>query len=599
MLTPGGTSPVGARQLADHAATQHYRDIFEYAPLGIFQSTPDGRILIANPAFFRMLGYDSLEDVRRLDLGRDVYLDPDERSRLVAQHLESRKPWTVEIRWKRRDGTPVWVRLTAHAVRDDAGRVCHFESFVQDITQARLADEQTREALAWQRAVVDGSRDAIFVSDAEARFTMVNQAACDLTGYSQDELLRMRIPDLHEEPDLAAFRAYHARIMAGTETLSEAKIRRRDGSKVDTEFNNRRVVVGGQTYMHTVARDISERKRALSLLAATLESTADGILVVDLEGSMVRCNRKLLDMWRMPEDVAAHRNTRVAHVLDQVQEPEAFAARMGALYASPEEESFDVIELKDGRIFERCSQPHRVGDQCVGRVVSFRDVTAQRRGEQMKTRLLHHLISAQENERRRLARELHDETSQSLTSLLVGLRSIEEMARLPQVRSTAHILRGIAGETLENVGRLAQGLHPSLLDDLGLIPALTRSARDHSTLYGLAIEIEASGLGDERLPLPVETTLYRVAQEAITNVARHAGARRVGLSLSRLPGLVRLVVQDDGAGFDLTAERSAHDAGHLGLYGIRERVALLGGQAIFRSAPGQGTTLTVEIPLES
>lgn len=462
-----------------------------------------------------------------------------------------------------------------------------------------LAEQQVQEALAWQHAIIEGSRDAIFVSDIEARFTMVNQAACDLTGYPRDELLRMRIPDLHEDTDLGAFRAYHAQIMAGAETLTEARIRRKDGTKVDTEFNNRRVVVGGQAYMHTVARDISERKRTVSLLTATLESTADGLLVVDLEGNMVRCNRKFLETWGLSEQAAASRQTRVAHARDLVKEPAGFAVKIDQLYASPEADSFDVIELKDGRILERVSLPHRVGAECVGRVVSFRDVTAQRQAERIKTRLLHRLITVQENERRRLARELHDETGQSLTSLLVGLRSIEDAAGLEQVKKTAHLLRSIASQTLEDVGRLAQGLHPTLLDDLGLVPALTRYAQEHGRVHGFVVEVETNGFGPERLPTDVETTLYRIAQEALTNVAKHAAARRVGIWLERSADAVRLTIADDGRGFDPGGLEGRAVSTRLGLYGIRERALLLGGSAVVQSQPGQGTSVVVHLPTEA
>ena len=128
----------------------------------------------------------------------------------------------------------------------------------KDITRLNA---ELEEALAWQRQIFEGSRDAVFVSDEQARFVAVNRAATELTGYSHDELLGMGIPDLHEEPDLAAYRAFHQRILAGEQTLSEAPIRKKDGSKVAVEFNNRLVVIGGKGFMHTAGRDVTERMR--------------------------------------------------------------------------------------------------------------------------------------------------------------------------------------------------------------------------------------------------------------------------------------------------------------------------------------------------
>ena len=146
-----------------------------------------------------------------------------------------------------------------------------------EIAERRRTEGKLRQALAWQEAIFEGSRDAMFISDAGSRFTAVNSAACELTGYSRDELLRMHIPDLHEEVDLHAFEAFHDRIFAGEELVSEARIRRKDGRKVDAEFNNRRVTIDGISYMHTVARDVTDRKRAEEELRKS-KQVIEGIL---------------------------------------------------------------------------------------------------------------------------------------------------------------------------------------------------------------------------------------------------------------------------------------------------------------------------------
>jgi PAS domain S-box-containing protein len=137
---------------------------------------------------------------------------------------------------------------------------------------------ELEEALAWQRQIFEGSRDAVFVSDEEARFVAVNGAATELTGYSHDELLGMGIPDLHEEPDLAAYRAFHQRILGGEQILSEAPIRKKDGSKVAVEFNNRLVTIGGRRFMHTAGRDVTERKQLEAQLVQAQKMEAVGRL---------------------------------------------------------------------------------------------------------------------------------------------------------------------------------------------------------------------------------------------------------------------------------------------------------------------------------
>jgi len=134
-------------------------------------------------------------------------------------------------------------------------------SYEKEITERKRAEASLKQALEWQEAIFEGSRDSIFISDQDSRFVAVNNTACDLTGYSREQLLKMRIPDIHDLPDLDAYKMYHQRIFGGEEILSEAKILRSDGAKIDTEFNNRCVSIAGKLYMHTTARNITERKQ--------------------------------------------------------------------------------------------------------------------------------------------------------------------------------------------------------------------------------------------------------------------------------------------------------------------------------------------------
>jgi len=153
-----------------------------------------------------------------------------------------------------------------------------------DITDRKKAERQLTQMLAWQEAIFEGSRDAVFITDENSRFVAVNRAACELTGYSKEELLRMRIPDLHKPEDLTAYNLYHDRIMAGEEIVSEAKILRKDGTKVDTEFNNRCIRISGKPCMHTVARDVTERKKAEQKLReheARLKSLASQLTLAE------------------------------------------------------------------------------------------------------------------------------------------------------------------------------------------------------------------------------------------------------------------------------------------------------------------------------
>jgi two-component system, NarL family, sensor histidine kinase DevS len=204
---------------------------------------------------------------------------------------------------------------------------------------------------------------------------------------------------------------------------------------------------------------------------------------------------------------------------------------------------------------------------------------------------LRRVVAGQELERQRLARELHDETGQALTSILLGLKSLEARSD-DDVRRSVLELRELAVSTLHDVRRLAVELRPKALDDFGLVPALERLAETFAEQTSVDVHLEAA-LGDSRLPGEAETALYRIVQEALTNVVKHANARTVSVVLTRKGEGVVVVIEDDGRGFDPSAD---HAEG-LGLLGMRERIALVGGRLSVESAPDRGTTVAVEVPL--
>jgi PAS domain S-box-containing protein len=234
----------------------------------------------------------------------------------------------------------------------------------------------------------------------------------------------------------------------------------------------------------------------------------------------------------------------------------------------------------------------------VGYSVVTHDVTERRRHAEVRARLLDQVISAREEEQRRIARELHDETGQALTSLLVGLRTLEGAPSLAAAQEQVAELRRVTARTLDEVHRLARGLRPAVLDELGLVPAVDQLALDYVQARGVPVDVSAVGFGPERIPPAVETTVYRVVQEALTNTAKHAGARTASVVLQQRRDVVQAIVSDDGCGFDVeTALRAPAAWTHLGLHGMRERAALLGGTVTIESTPGEGTTIYVRIPV--
>jgi signal transduction histidine kinase len=223
----------------------------------------------------------------------------------------------------------------------------------------------------------------------------------------------------------------------------------------------------------------------------------------------------------------------------------------------------------------------------------------RRRTEMLRRQLIERGIELQEEERRRIARELHDQTSQRLTSVLMTLGVLAESESLEETRAHVSELRAEVVQTLEEVHDLALELRPRLLDDLGLAAALRQYLGEFRDRYRIPVDLQVVGLEDGRLPPRVETGLYRVAQQALLNIAGHAQAQSVGVLLEDRASLVVLVVEDDGIGFDVEEVMGSHVLQtNLGLYGMRERASLLGGTLTIESTPGEGTCVFVEVPLD-
>jgi signal transduction histidine kinase len=244
----------------------------------------------------------------------------------------------------------------------------------------------------------------------------------------------------------------------------------------------------------------------------------------------------------------------------------------------------------------RSRVPVRAGDEIGELATAFnRMAAALEEKERGRQKLLRRAIEAGEEERQRLARELHDQTGQLLTALIAGLSALETRATDDSQRAALVRLRELAAQTLGDIHDISRALRPVALDDLGLVAALEKHCATVAERFGKPVEFHSDGwTGTERLPAEIEVALYRIIQEALTNAVRHADATRIQVLAQRKPGAVLVAVEDDGRGFDPVARGPNGD--RLGLLGIEERAALLGGSACLESAPGGGTQLFVEIP---
>jgi signal transduction histidine kinase len=219
-----------------------------------------------------------------------------------------------------------------------------------------------------------------------------------------------------------------------------------------------------------------------------------------------------------------------------------------------------------------------------------------RQGNKQLHALSQRLMKAQEDERLHLSRELHDESGQLLAALMVQLGLLErEASQAGDVRDRIVELKYATSEIQDNLHRMAINLRPASLDHLGLVTALQQYVDEFRRQYDMNVEFEAVGMGDKRLPIEVETALFRIVQESLTNVVLHAQATRVDVLINLRNKHVVTIIEDNGVGF-LPASPTVEN--HLGLFGMRERIEMLGGKFTIESAPGKGTTVNVEVPLD-
>jgi len=330
-----------------------------------------------------------------------------------------------------------------------------------------------------------------------------------------------------------------------------------------------------------------------------VEAMSEGAATLSGNGTVLYCNGRFVELIRRPPG-------RIIGIAVQSLVAETERARFETLLAGAQKAvakgEFN-LRCADGSLVPVYLSLNRLRGyrgHALGMVIT--DLSEQKRKQAAEIKqaaamhrlLLEHELSAQEEERRRIARELHDEAGQLLTALLVGLRTLEDARKLADVKAQGHRLREITAQAIDEVGRLARGLHPTVLDDHGLGVALSRYVTEYTKTHNIAVDLKLNELDSSALPPAVQIALYRILQEALTNVARHSGARAVSIRFARLAKGLEVAVVDDGCGFD--TEAVAVSSHRLGIQSMRERAAMLGGTVSFASQ-SKGTKILVQVPL--
>jgi PAS domain S-box-containing protein len=517
--------------------------------------------------------------------------------------------FSTEVVQYSRDGRPLWMQGDIMALRDEAGRITGYVCALRDITERKQAEEALRESEERYRDLFENANDIIYIHDLQGNYTSFNKAGLKITGYTREEALLLNVADVVAPWNLEQARQRIAEKVAGRvpSTGYELEIIAKDGSRIALEIKSRLILQDGVIVgIQGIARDISERKRAEEALRKSEAYLAEGQRLShtgswsrNIATGEIFCSQETFRIYGFDPARATPSYDlflEFVHPEDRLFVDQLFEKVLR------ERSEFDMefrIFRSDGSVRYIHSVGHPVFNEA-GDVIevigSDLDVTERRQADEERRQLLRRLMAAQEEERKRIARELHDQLGQQVCALSLKLSALKRahgaQANLgEQLDSLQAITKGIVAD----VDFLVRELRPTALDDHGLVDALTSYVKNWSKHFGIHVEMHTIGLEEDRLPNEIESILYRVTQEALTNIAKHAGALNVAIVLEHRNNHVSLIVEDDGNGFDIEQEHNTQQRG-AGLIGMHERVTLVGGTVGIESTRGDGVTVIIRIP---
>jgi PAS domain S-box-containing protein len=508
------------------------------------------------------------------------------------------------------------VEISGAALRDGTVQLT-----LRDVTARRRAEDRLRESEERLALAVAGSREGVWDMNLETGDVVYSARWKQMLGYAEDEIephVSAWERLVHPEDRRLAIEATNSLAHGGHAMFeAEFRLRHKDGYYVNVLSRGYPVrrepdgpvvrIVGthldltDQKHAETALRESEERLR-LAFIAAQ-----EGVWDWNLETGAVVYSPRWIEMlgydrseiephvsaWERlihPDDVG--KAVRLNESLDRgadTYEGEFRLRHKGGHYVHVLSRGFPIRREPGGPVVRIVGTHFDLTAR-----KEAEELAERQRAEQARTELLTRMVFAQEDERRRIAREMHDQFGEQLTTLARRIEGLKEFAdKQPELVSVIGSLEAVSRQIDRDVNHLVWQLRPTALDDLGLRAALANYIKDWSQRVRVHAELHSSGLLDDRLPSETETTLYRIAQEALTNVARHSRATSVDVILERRGDQVVLIVEDNGVGFDEGGTSSRRPG--FGLLGMKERAALVGATLQIESEPGKGTTVLLRM----
>ena len=484
------------------------------------------------------------------------------------------------------------------------------EHLLNEIEDRKKIEKTLRESQARHRIIFDGSRDAIFISAADGTILIFNRSASQLTGYQPDELRKLKIFDLYAKVDPERHSDFFKRIWAGQSISGEARIARKDGQTIYTEFSSRKIVIAGKACAHTIARDVTARKKSEAALRRSeakyrelVQNTNSIIVRYDPLGQITFFNEYARKFFGFPEQEIIGRSIMGSIIPWRSSSGRNYRSLMMDFLNHPERYPTNEIETvrRDGSRawIAWTNTPVRDESDRIVEILSVGvDVTQRKQAQDQVQFLTHQLIKAQENERLKISRDLHDHIAQDLSTLKISLETLFKN-QPAKTRNKLEQLSDILQRSIASVRDMAYDLRPPGLDQLGLVKTLYLYCEDFSKSSDTEVDFAAAGMDELNLEYETEINIYRLIQEALNNIKRHAEASRVTIRLVASSPDIVIRIKDNGKGFNVKDRRkhALHDK-RMGLQSMVERVRLLEGKINIQSKPEKGSYILIEIPLK-
>jgi len=604
------------RRRAEQALAQsqeRFSKAFRQSPMLLTLSNAnDHRYIEVNETFERITGWRRGEVIGRTALDLGLWVDSAQRVDVIERLLAEGSLRNLEARFRMRDGSMRIGQVSAEIIELD-GQPCAL-GVIADITERKKAEEAQRESEARFRLVANTAPVLIWMSDTNKLCTYFNTPWLEFTGRSiESELGNGWAEGVHPEDFKVCLETYTKAFDRRERFSMEYRLRRADGEyrwvldigvprfKEDGSFAGYIGSCVDVTDRRAAEEALRENEDNLRLL---LDSTGEAIYGIDLEGRCTFCNPACLRAlgYQRVDDLLGKNMLDLIHhsrgndTMFHTKECRIMRALQTGQGVHVDDE---VLWDAKGRSFpaEYWSYPQRKGQEVVGAVVTFLDITERKRTEVALANLSRRLIETQEQERTRIARELHDDIGQRLALLTVGLAQLPQDSPEVPAEVGSHIdeLRKQSSEIAADVQSLSHELHSSKLEYLGIATAMRGFCKEFSAQKNVEIVFVHDAIS-QTVPPDISLCLFRVLQEALHNAVSHSEVRHFDAELRAFPDALDLTVRDSGSGFDL--EEAMKTSG-LGLISMAERIKLVGGQLSIESQPGHGTTIHARVPLRA